>query len=62
MESFIGGVEQSTSKISLDQDAYIRKTLNIYQAHPATKTLRPNSTPMQQGYVPTSEDVPDTFW
>ena len=60
MESFIGlDVEQSKGKISLHLDQYISETLDIYQAHPATKTLRPRSTPMQPGYVLTSEDVPE---
>ena len=52
MESFIGpGVEQSRSKISLHLDAYIQETLDIYKEHPATKMIRPKSTPMQQGNV-----------
>ena len=59
-ESFIRlDVEQLKSKISLHLDACIRETLDIYQAHPATKTLRPKSILMQPGYVLTSEDVPE---
>ena len=60
MEIFIGlNVEKSNSKISRHLDTYIRETLDIYQAHPATKTLRPKSTPMQPAYLLTSEDVPE---
>ena len=58
MESFIGlDVEQSRSKISLHLDAYIKKTLNIYKEHQATKMIRPKSTPMQQDNVLTSADA-----
>ena len=64
MESFIGlDVEQTTSKISLHLDVYVRETLNIYKVHhghPGTQMLRPKSTPMQPGNVLTSsEDIPE---
>ena len=65
MKSLIGlDVEESQSKISLHVDAYIQETLDIYKAHPGTKStvtkmIRPKSTPMQQGNVLTSADVPE---
>ena len=60
MESFIGQVvEQSNCKIYLHLDAYIRETLDIYQAHQATKTLTPKSMQMHAGNVLTAEGVPE---
>ena len=58
MESFIGlDVEQSWSKISLNLDAYIQETLDIYKEHPGTRMIRPKSTPMQPGNILISADA-----
>ena len=51
MESFIRlDVGQPKSKISLHLDAYMRKTLDNYQARQGTKIPRPNSMPLQLEY------------